>query len=495
MLKALGFKKQNRFVVGAFALILLWAVFTLTNLTRIPIAWVDEVMDLDPAFRWVTGQGYNSKLWYYQGTDSVFAANLPLRNLSFIFSVSLAGPDIFWVRLPSFLFALAFAYFAFVLFRKSLQNNTWAALLLLFLLFDKGFYESLRAVRSEMLQVFLLSWTLYLSFQNKFHWVYFLLCGLLFWIHPSMWFIALVLSVYGLLQPFSPNKRFNALLMLILPAVCVFALIDYTAFLTQLFAAGKDHSTINLSIWQQLKGHFITRFSVSFPSQIWQWIVLIIAHFTAGLLLIKTKGKHLIAWLFLGTSLYWFFLLAPHYRYNPPLLFLGFLIFADWLKTQNVFKKNEGFKWGYTLFIFHSLPVLAIIFLGITQRQARDPYAVQTWLQNQLPQDEKFLLSGEVIGAYTLMNQYGNTLGTYCVPIYPHKFPLDSFNTYYVFTSENLTNMLSEEIKPKNTYKIPPHPLPIFQRLHTQSGSLHYGNMCLYELTKEQMRSYLNVGD
>jgi hypothetical protein len=493
MLQVLKNRKENKYLLGGLCILLLWAVFTLLNLTRIPIAWVDEVMDLDPAFRWVNGLGYNSYLWYYEGTEKVFAANLPLRNLPFALSVYWAGADIFWIRLPSFLFALGFALFAFLLFRQFLTNDAWAVLCLLFLLFDKGFYESLRAVRSEMLQVFLLAWALFLAYKNAFRWGYFLLCGLLFWIHPSLWSMAAVLSLYGLLQLKSNIQRYWGIGWLLLPSIIVFSLMDYSAFYSQLFDAGKDHSSFDFSLWELIKGHFYTRFSAYFPSQIWQWLVLLFAHFIALRSLVKNKGKDLVAWLFLSTSLYWFAVLAPHYRYNPPFLFLGFLLLIQWMNSQAFFRSNKSLIGGYSLLSVHVLPVCAILFLGLTQRQARDPYAVQQWMQTRLPHKEKFLLTGEVIGAYALMNKFGNTKGTYCVPIYPQKFPLDSFTSYYVFTSENLFSPTGHAIEPLQTYKVPENPYPWIRYVHAKSGSLHYGNMHLYALSKEQMKTYLKL--
>jgi len=461
-----------------------YLLVTIVNLVFIPIAWVDEVMDLDPAIRFVMGEGYNSFLWPYKGSEEMFLANLPLRNVPFLIFSYLFGPDIFWIRLPHVLF-LGITCFYLLKLLTHFSSPTIAWVLLLFFVLDKGIYESLRSVRCEMLQVALMSSALYFSLVKPRYFLVIVLSALLGLTHPASWMLSFGLLVFALLKIKVWKYRFFALgLFVLLPLVWLW-LIDFNfeGIKNQLFAAGEDHAASG-GFLGLLKGHFYSRFSNYIPSQPWVWVAVLFAHFLAIRSIVfsitKKTSVDILAVLLCVHSVFWLFVLAPNYRYNPTLLVLVFILIAQFISKWNF--SNQRVKVSVViLLLIQAVPFLGVSFLGLTQRSERNPYKVQEWLSENVPVAPKTLICGESIAAYWSYRNSNDI--TYCAANYPHKFDFEGFDNLYILTHLDL------ELKYEAIY-LPESAFSFLEKVHSKSNSLTYRGLWLYKVTPEQMRDY-----
>ncbi|MCK9480931.1 MAG: hypothetical protein M0R38_04105 [Bacteroidia bacterium] len=458
-----------------------YAVLVLFNLAFIPIAWIDEIMDLDPAMRFVEGHGYNSNLWSYKGSEKLFLANLPLRNMPFVVMGYLFGADIFWIRLPHVLFFLGACFFLFKLL-KFYSNETVAWIVLLFFVFDKGIYESLRAVRCEMQELLYISASLYFTFIKKRIFLSVLLSGLLAIVHPATWVISGLIALKNIFAVKKFQSKILAIVLYLLPTMIWLYVIklDFQGVVTQLFAAGMDHTEIAQGL-NILGAHFYKRFNIYFSSQPWVWLGVLVAHLIALRNLIREKDY--LSFIFISHSLFWLFLLAPNYRYNPSLLLFSYLLIA-----KEIARIKWQFSWAKVLvgvlLITQMLPFAAINIMGILQREERNPYQVQQWLSQQVSLKGRTLLCGESIGLYWLHSRIDKSGKlNFCAPNYPHKFDFSKYDQIVLFTSEDIA------LSPFAEYVIPIK-FPQITSLLSKSGSPTYNGMKLYNVSPEQLTEY-----
>jgi hypothetical protein len=95
----------------------------LFNLTTLPVAWTDEVMNLDPAIQFHKFGHFFSKLWPNPGAEKVFASYPPLIEIWHIFWLKITNPTVFNIRLPFLIFHLSTLTILYHLLHKSLKNN------------------------------------------------------------------------------------------------------------------------------------------------------------------------------------------------------------------------------------------------------------------------------------------------------------------------------------------------------------------------------------
>lgn len=462
------------FVLGYFALVLF-------NLVYVPIVWIDEIMDLDPSMRWVEGQGYNSYLWQYKGSEHFFLANLPLRNLPFAVMGFFFGADVFWIRLPSVLFLAGTCYFLWKLL-KHYSNENIAWVVLLFFMFDKGVYESLRSVRCEMQQLFFLSAALYFTLINIKKTLAILLCSLLALVHPASWIISLVIAVRNILDNHSVRNRLFVMVLYITPFLLWFWIIgfDWLGIKEQLISAGEDH-TENLNGLGVLVHHFYDRFSIYTKTQPWVWLAVLFAHVLAFRNLVKKKD--FISFVFLAHSVFWMLVLAPNYRYNPTMLMLAYLLIASFFKNLNWNRTWQKVLISIILLI-QAIPFLSVNTLGILQRKERNPYEVQHWLSENISVKGKTLICGESIGLYWIHNvPFSQRNIEFCAPNYPHKFDFESYDKLILLSSESLDFAPYSEYSPQIRF-------PQFEKLLKKAGSPTYRGMKLYEVSAEDLKAY-----
>ena len=78
---------------------LVYTALSLINLDSLPVAWTDEVLNLDPAIQFIHNGHYTSKLWPNPNCDIIFASYLPALQWFQTAYLSFLPLEIFWVRL------------------------------------------------------------------------------------------------------------------------------------------------------------------------------------------------------------------------------------------------------------------------------------------------------------------------------------------------------------------------------------------------------------
>jgi hypothetical protein len=137
------------------------ALLGLINLDRLPIAWNDEIQNLDPAFVWHHTHQFRSPLWPNPGAEFHFLSYPPLIEAWHCLWLFF-GKSPWIIRLPFLIFHLL----TILLLHRFLLTNVlrsishpqrWALLLTAIFLFDKSTGEIARSLRVETLILLLFS--------------------------------------------------------------------------------------------------------------------------------------------------------------------------------------------------------------------------------------------------------------------------------------------------------------------------------------------------
>ena len=375
-----------------FLLVGIYLIAGLVNLDRLPIAWNDEIQNLDPALVWHHTGKYCSPLWPNPGAESKFLSYPPLLEAWHCLWLYF-GQSVWIIRLPFLVFHLitALLLYRFVVHLLSAPASTsylfiiasyrkqpepfsikiieqLALLITALFLFDKSTGEIARSLRVETPIMLLL--TLFIStapkliHQCKFHVPPFLgLClGSLAIAHLYTWplvFIAAALIVnhfihYQKQSSFTHGSTF--LLGLIAP-ITIFWLVvkpEWHDLTTQLFMQAEDHS--GSSVGSNLYGFFIGRFIPYYIEQPYTLLLHLLYWLAALRLLIlfydprpnlwrtffKTPKKYffnpfdttlLIPILYLSFAIPTAIFLTPQHRYYPVQHLLGVLVIAVYLQN------------------------------------------------------------------------------------------------------------------------------------------------------------------
>ena len=375
-----------------FLLVGIYLIAGLVNLDRLPIAWNDEIQNLDPALVWHHTGKYCSPLWPNPGAESKFLSYPPLLEAWHCLWLYF-GQSVWIIRLPFLVFHLitALLLYRFVVHLLSAPASTsylfiiasyrkqpepfsikiieqLALLITALFLFDKSTGEIARSLRVEtpimLLLALFLSTAPKLIHQCKFHVPPFLgLClGSLAIAHLYTWplvFIAAALIVnhfihYQKQSSFTHGSTF--LLGLIAP-ITIFWLVvqpEWHDLTTQLFMQAEDHS--GSSVGSNLYGFFIGRFIPYYIEQPYTLLLHLLYWLAALRLLIlfydprpnlwrtffKTPKKYffnpfdttlLIPILYLSFAIPTAIFLTPQHRYYPVQHLLGLLVIAVYLQN------------------------------------------------------------------------------------------------------------------------------------------------------------------
>jgi len=219
---------------------------------------------------------------------------------------------------------------------------------------------------------------------------------------------------------------------------------NFSDIYQQLVVHGKEHDghdQVNNIFYQ----HFIQRFLPSYQYQFWIIVLAVIAHFTCAytLLVKKNYRQHIVEIAFLATSIFWFFTLAPFYRYTPILIILLYLHLPEMYKR---FLSLAGFLrisfraakiWQLALmalFIgYCSLPFFIRNGVAIQQSEQRNEYDAYQWIKEEIKQapNEKILIIDEPIAFYYAM-QHGNI--AYTLPHAIKKFRFENYDRVFYLT-------------------------------------------------------------
>ncbi len=434
-----------------YIVLLVFGILGLINLDLIPIPWLDEAACLEPAVMWKRTGHFISKAWPTPGTESIFLSYPPAIMMLHRFTLELFPPEVFWVRLPFLLLHLSAVLLLFLTLKHHLKLDVrWAALICLYFLFDKAVFEISRSVRSEVIEVFLLSlwfWIYTKQTRNNLACLFLgIIGGALLLTHLKEWPVVAVMSVWLLLSKPAPARlAAYATGMLLLPLLFLW-FIDFRVdeLYAQLFTHSMEHSAGG-NIFKNIYNYFIGRFYPVYKEQ--PWLPLLHLFITIiALKQLRSSFKESIyagVWIFAG--LFWLFLLGPYYRYFIPMYFVGILILAQWINSRKI-AFPDLYKWYYIpLMIGMLLPFGSRHALAIIQRPERDPAAAMQYLDREIPKQGKLLL-------------YGNEIGMYYAAKYKHidhahetspdHFQFNEYDTIYY-----LTDQPQPGLRLKSTYK------------------------------------------
>jgi hypothetical protein len=465
-----------------YGILLVYLMLGLINLDVIPIPWLDEAACLEPAVLWQRTGNYISKAWPTPGTEDIFLSYPPGIMMLHRLTLSIFPCEVFWVRLPFLLIHVAGIALVFHSFCKYLKLDVrWAALICLYFLFDKAVFEISRSVRSEVLEVALISiffWLYTRSAANKGYsrlWMG-LVCGALLLTHLKAWPMVAVMGLWMVWEDKSLRETLQFAAGALLLPLCFFIFIDFrfAELYAQLFQHSMEHSAGG-NVFERIYAYFIGRFYPVYKEQPW----LPLLHLWVTWLAVKQWRNHrsralpAAVWLFAGTA--WMLYLGPYYRYFLPMYAVGL-----WIVAQHIAEKGWSFpnlrKWYY-------LPVLAMMLfpfasrhaLGIIQRPERDPEACLAYLEKQVPASGRVLL-------------YGNEIGLYYAAKHPHvdfthitspdHFDFKEYDHIYYLTDSSLA-----DLQLIGTYKPNTRALPKWMYVLGRGGT--FANMHVYAIRSE----------
>lgn len=483
--------KKLKPIHGLVIFIITYASLGFINLELLPVAWNDEVQNLDPAIQYLQNGTFKSIIWPNPGADKLFASYPPLIQFFHAAWLSVFPTDIFFVRLPFLLVTLFSFIFIFLTLNRSknLKNSWLPILILLVFSLDKSTFELSRSVRVEPLILFLLS--LYLFIQPKrWHILKFTIIGISATAHFYIWPIIAVWFIYEWLQLTSINHKILLPIISALPWLLYFYSIDFqfNTWLSQMSMQTLDHqinstdlphSTIANSLFFRFWPHYREQ-----PLNIilfWSITLLTLLFSFKKRTLFQSRYQNLLALLLFSILLFAF--ASPQYRYLPPLLLLALITLTNlpWLNLDT--PKIKCFLILVSLnglFSFGGRHLAAQL-----QKSERNPEPVYDFLTKYLPKptnSHKHLIIGDAIGAYYTYHLHRNSRASqnsnfhYAFDYYPIDWK--PYNKVFILTHDSLPAYSAHFIAQyTSTNK---HALPKWALIFAKGKT--YSGMNLYQL-------------
>ncbi len=451
---------MNRFTkIAIFLYLLLYLGITLYNLDKIPVAWLDETMNLDPAIQWVKHGTYSSQIWGFKGTEDVFLAYLPLVQWVYIIPVALFPFSLFYTRLLWWIGFGLMAYVFYIFAKKTFPKPHKALfsipiLLTLYFIHAEGFTNAMRSFRVELWMLLLLISLFYSIFYSKNSWLSAFLLYFLALSHPSAWHIVGMVGLYLFLVEKKLATKLGIVLIIAMAPLTYFYIAhwDISAIQAQLLPHGTEHNTTAVG-GNQLYNHFIARFLPIYKANPWEIIFNIFSIVLSITAIIKTLSANaktalnpstLLPFCIIFTHVYWYFALAPFARYTSVLVVLNLLFLIKILaQNKNIFFQKPTQWLLYGLLPFMLLPFWVRNIVALYQSPERDYTAVLAWIDTNMPKDKKVLLTDFSIGHF-YANAHPNT--SYSLPYSIHKFNFDAYDAVYQITTDlqkTDTNLIS----------------------------------------------------
>lgn len=427
-------------------------------------------MNLDPALQFHKHGVYKGFLWPNEGSNTQFLCYPPLIQWFHITTMYVLPFDIFWMRLPFLLLHVLTLYLLFRIFSNLSQGQDWMALLFVALfMFDKVVFEISRSMRVEVLLTFLLVLLVWLNIHKKHIIAQGLVAGLMFLAHLSMW---PWLGIWVLLRFRDMRNLLLFALAAALPILLFFVAIDFNLgnLYQQLFQQAEQHAGSG-SLFQNSIDFIWNRFWPVYKEQPWALLFTPFLLLAAIVSLLKKRHNPYV-WCFLATSIAWILILAPHYRYWPPLFVAGLLMLAWELGSS---------KRPVTIALPVWLGILLLVgagfgarhLLALQQRDSRNPEAALAWLQSQLNEKEKTLIVGEGIAFYATKNPNFD----YGMEFYPQHLAFQNYSKVYYLSRDTVPFAVKATYTVKDAAAA--KTLQRWQRGETYAG------MKLYEIKNE----------
>lgn len=421
---------------------LIYAALSLLNLDRLPVAWTDEVLNLDPAVQFIKNGRFTSKLWPNPNCDEIFASYLPGIQWFQTAYLRLLPIEIFWVRLPFALLIWGSILIAYRIIRKNTPlNDFWSTLWVAIAFLDKSVFELSRSMRVEPLLIFgillLFNW----APKRKLWAIKSVLIGYLAMAHIYIWPFLLLWFLSDWLKLNTTQKLLQTALVLIAP-MAFFAYVDFEwhtiaeqmGFHAQqhtLTQTDLPHNPLLNSLWFRFFPYYLEQ---PLNPLLFYGIIALISILFFKQKMWRTPQLWIYgAWL-LGIVLM-FGVMTPQYRYLPVFWIVGILLLlgSKRINTQARFVKiiavfiavNAGFSFAGR----HSAAFL--------QSQARNPEGVYDFLQKHIKSDSSYtLILGESIGFYHAHRGRNQSRFDYGVDFYPQHFNWNDYNQVVLLTHD-----------------------------------------------------------
>lgn len=450
----------------------------LLNLAYVPVVWLDEAANLEPALYYFNTGIYAAKSWSVPGAENIFLSYPPAITWFNLLSLHLFPLSVFWIRLPFLLLHAGTAILLYRLLKNVIKTGDPAAtILVLFFLFDKAVFEISRACRSEVIELFLLAILLLFTFKKTKGFIPGLALGLLLLTHLKEWPFAAVYGLYFLLFQLKKTDRIVFIIFSLLPLLLFLAFtgFNFHEIYRQMIVYSGEHAA-KTSFLHRLADGFFYRFFPVYKEQPWMPLLHGLMWLAAMLNLKKSRGKDAISVTFMFTDICCMLVMSPNYRYWIPSLFTGYVVLAIWLK-------NTSFNWQL-FFRWYMIPVYALLFfpffsrhlLGISQRPERDPVAAIRFLETHIRGEEKTLVFGEEIGVYMAGKHKNYDFGHTIEP--DHFHPEDYKNIFF------LSHKKYPHLTPLSTYQPDTFQLPSWAYKLGRGGT--YAGMHIYKLVDKK---------
>lgn len=408
-------------------------------------------MGLDPGLRLATGRGISSFLWPQEGAEDMLLAYLPAQSILHALHQCILPLDIYWVRFPWAVYLLAGALVLLIVLRTKNFSLLFSLILLIVVLNEKSLFETTRGVRIEPFTFLIIVLGIYAK-QQKHVLLQSGMASILVFTHPNVWPIALVLFLDAVVYQYRAthiNIRtiFTATIpLLFLLAFAVFIDFRFTDFISQFVHQGADHAVAG-NLVDRFIAHFISRFWPYYSTQPWIPLLIYSALFYAIYQVVKRKSNYL-SWSVLLTHLVWFAILGPFPRYNSILVILSVCILAEPLYTMYIAKGNKALLVCTGLCLLSMADVAGRHAMASIQAEERDPYPVLSWLANELPLEESFLITGSEIAYYAVAKNPKAGYFLYNMP--PYKYSFEKYDKYLLLLDKQLATCI-----PLAEYRVP----------------------------------------
>ncbi len=487
------------------------ALLGLLNLDRLPIAWNDEIQNLDPALVWHNTGKFCSPLWPNPGAEAKFLSYPPLIEAWHCLWL-FVGKSPWLLRLPFLFFHTITAWLFYRWIRRLLGDNPnhgmWAFFLTALFLFDKSTGEIARSLRVET-PILLLVMILVGNFHDflkapthKRTLIIGFTLGCLAIAHLYTWPLvatALFLCILSLNKKQEYHQIPLLSVSLGLPLITFWLVLtpDWQDLKTQLFMQAADHSGQGLV--QNITAFFLGRF---YPYSLEQpyTIALHFLYFLISYRLIKTQRHDLLleSWLplfYLSISLPMMLFMAPQHRYFPIQHLLGLLLIALYVKS--VWNKHQT-SWLDvipTWLTQRKIPsfqkplrfVVLLLIIGpyftrqasaLIQRTQRNPQTAIDFLNQNLNHIPTGDILGEPIANYWLAQSPNPSKWRYGFEFYPQHFSFDPDRPRY-FLSRAFPSQLPF-LSVVDSLRISPSKLQ--QSLSLPSFGHTYNGLYLYKI-------------
>lgn len=421
---------------------LLYGALALFNLDRIPVAWIDETYFLDPPIQFLKTGELCSKIWPQEGTEKFFFAHMPMISVVHILNLSIVPWEIFYVRLPFLIIFVVAVCFYYKWLKEGWKlDGLWCLIIVFFFINDKFTGEAQRSVRTEAIELMLMSIVFWrVSTSKNALWTIFFL-SLMTLTHPKLWAVVAVLLLYICWEHRKVTTVSAFLAIFLLPILLFLAWGNFDVLLlkNQLLPHAAEHSSSASGIGHKLYGHFIERFWPSYKTQPYVIVIFAFSLFYSVRSIMKkwTLKDNLVEWCFLATNLYWFFVLGPFARYDPILLFFSYAICGknSYVFVEGWMRSRKGLIAFLILF-----PVVSFVFLSrqgaaILQRSERDFSKVSLWYDRFFlgKRDKSILLVNDASCHYYAINhpnlEYSSVFSI-------HKFHFAQYDEVYIVSWE-----------------------------------------------------------